>query len=263
MSNTFQNVPNASQTCNPKKIDYLDEDAPIQGQLWCCISFLSPEGIMNCSVRGLKIRGVYPTRERANERAKELSEIDPDFDVFVGEVGKWLPWDPDPNSVEDQQYQQETLQQISQAHKDNLKKSQRHHKERTQTMINTAAQQEQSSLQKRQERLRKKLEQRKAMKKAENKVQRDENKVKNTDTKKLKKRKRRKKVQTQIEQKLKEKEKTLKVQEKMVQSKREKLMAEQKVMETKKNEIQSTSDKLARMKQLYNERKEKEKQMNA
>jgi DNA repair exonuclease SbcCD ATPase subunit len=102
-----------------KKIDHLTEDKPISGQLFVCISFLSPEGIRNCKVRGLKIRGVYGTKEEADERAKELQQQDPDFHVFVGEVGKWLPWDPDPNSVTDQVYKEEELQKLMQSYKKN------------------------------------------------------------------------------------------------------------------------------------------------
>jgi hypothetical protein len=47
------------------------------------------------NTRGIKIRGVYPTQEEAEMRAKMLREHDPHFDVFVGPVGLWMPWDPD------------------------------------------------------------------------------------------------------------------------------------------------------------------------
>ncbi|NDH68696.1 MAG: hypothetical protein EBY22_12490, partial [Gammaproteobacteria bacterium] len=47
------------------------------------------------NTRGLKIRGVYPSQEEAEMRAKLLRENDPHFDVFVGPVGVWMPWDPD------------------------------------------------------------------------------------------------------------------------------------------------------------------------
>jgi hypothetical protein len=47
------------------------------------------------NTRGLKIRGVYPSQEEAEMRAKLLRESDPTFDVFVGPVGIWMPWDPD------------------------------------------------------------------------------------------------------------------------------------------------------------------------
>ena len=35
---------------NTKYIDYLTEDEIIMSQQWVCISFLSPEGIKNCSM---------------------------------------------------------------------------------------------------------------------------------------------------------------------------------------------------------------------
>ena len=87
------------------------------------MSFLSPEGIRNCKVRGLKIRGVYATREEADERAKKLQTVDPDFHVFVGDIGKWLPWDPDPNSISDQVYKEDELNKLMKNYKDNREKA--------------------------------------------------------------------------------------------------------------------------------------------
>ena len=114
-----------------KYIDYLTEDDMIINQQWVCISFLSPEGIKNCSVRGVKIRGCYPTEELANARAKQLHEIDPDFHVFVGEVGKWLAWDPDVNTVEENVHANEELNNLAKAYKDNLKKKDKLYQQRT------------------------------------------------------------------------------------------------------------------------------------
>jgi hypothetical protein len=107
----------------PKYIDYLTEDDTLSNQKWTCISFLSPEGVKNCTIRGLKIRGVYNTKEEADKRAKQLQEIDPDFNVFVGEVGKWLPWDPDPHSVEEQVYGDEKLNDLMKKYKENLEQA--------------------------------------------------------------------------------------------------------------------------------------------
>lgn len=100
-----------------KEVDYLEEDKPLSGQSFCCVSFLSPEGIMNCNIRGLKIRGVYDTYDEAVKRAEHLQKVDPDFHVFVGEVGKWLPWDPSPDSksVKNQVYAEKALQELAQA----------------------------------------------------------------------------------------------------------------------------------------------------
>lgn len=127
-----------------KKVDHLNEDEPLTGQKYVCISFLSPEGIKNCSVRGLKIRGVYADKADADKRAEELQKLDPDFDVFVGEVGKWLPWDPDPNSVNDQVYQEKELNDLMKGYKDNLDKAKKMQSQRKADMIKDAAQEEQN-----------------------------------------------------------------------------------------------------------------------
>jgi len=48
------------------------------------------------SVRGLKIRTpTYSSLEEAEEMVKKVRERDPTHDIFIGAVGKWMPWDPD------------------------------------------------------------------------------------------------------------------------------------------------------------------------
>lgn len=129
-----------------KAIDYLDEDTPISGQSWVCISFLSPEGIKNCNIRGVKIRGVYSTKKQADKRVKELQITDPDFDIFVGEVGKWLPWNPDPNDAEDQVYQETQLNDLMKGYKENLVNAKKVQEERKRSMLEEGAKEEESKL---------------------------------------------------------------------------------------------------------------------
>lgn len=152
------------------KIDRLMEDDPITDQYWACLSFLSPEGVRNCNIRALKIRGVFATREEADKRAKELQQIDSNFHVFVGEVGKWLPWDPDPNDVKDQIYYEKELQKLMEGYKENLDKSKKMHHQYKQDMLKQAASQEQSREDKTKSRLRKKLETKNQQKKIDNLV---------------------------------------------------------------------------------------------
>ncbi len=47
------------------------------------------------SVRGIKIRGTYSTQAEAEARAKSLRDVDPHFDIYVGPIGCWMPWEPD------------------------------------------------------------------------------------------------------------------------------------------------------------------------
>ena len=159
-----------------KKIDYLDEDTPISTQKWVCISFLSPEGIRNCKVRGLKFRGSYSTKEEANERASYLQKVDPDFHVFVGEIGKWLPWDPDPNSIEDQVYKEDELNKLMKNYKENLVRAKEVETERKNEMIQQAKQSNKTT-----DKLKKKIEERQLSKNNENDVNNDVNNEEETE----------------------------------------------------------------------------------
>ena len=71
------------------------------------------------SVRGIKIRGTYSSLREAQVRAKVLQKIDDKFHVFVGQVGYWLPWDPNPDSVKDQEYQEDQLNQLMKKYDEN------------------------------------------------------------------------------------------------------------------------------------------------
>ena len=64
------------------------------------------------NVRGLKIRGVYPTQEEAELRCKMLREIDPSHDIMVGPVGLWLPFEPEAYKTGRVEYLEEELNQL-------------------------------------------------------------------------------------------------------------------------------------------------------
>lgn len=64
------------------------------------------------NTRGLKIRGSFPTYEEAAMRAKLLREKDPNHDIYVGEVGKWMPFNPDAFKTGKVEYLEEELNSI-------------------------------------------------------------------------------------------------------------------------------------------------------
>jgi len=74
------------------------------------------------TVRGLKIRGSYDTFEEASHRAKSLQKLDPSFNVFVAQVGFWLPWDPAATDVSKQEYAEDQLNTLMKSYKDNESK---------------------------------------------------------------------------------------------------------------------------------------------
>lgn len=71
------------------------------------------------SVRGVKVRGVYDSYREAEVRAKVLQRMDNRFDVFVGQVGYWLPWHPDINKIENREYLNEDLNTLMKEYKNN------------------------------------------------------------------------------------------------------------------------------------------------
>ena len=78
------------------------------------------------SMHGLKVRGVYSTHAEACARAKILSKNDKYFHVFVADVGQWLPWDPTPDDIQHQEYQQDAqgdkLNELMRSYKENADK---------------------------------------------------------------------------------------------------------------------------------------------
>lgn len=64
------------------------------------------------SVRGLKVRGVFPSQEEAELRCKMLREADPNHDVYVGPVGLWVPFHPDAYKTGKVEYLEDELNQL-------------------------------------------------------------------------------------------------------------------------------------------------------
>lgn len=71
------------------------------------------------TVRGLKIRGAYSDKKEAEMRAKKLQRTDPLHNIYVAEVGKWLPWDPSPHEVSEQEYAEDQLNTLMKKYKEN------------------------------------------------------------------------------------------------------------------------------------------------
>lgn len=64
------------------------------------------------SIRGIKIRGSFPTQEEAELRAKVLRKVDPNHDVYVGPVGMWIPFHPEAYKTGKVEYMEETLNEL-------------------------------------------------------------------------------------------------------------------------------------------------------
>lgn len=90
------------------------------------------------SIRGVKIRGSYSSYKEAQHRAQQLSKSDDSFHVFVGQVGYWLPWDPNANYMEEQEYQNAELNALVKKYKENKESRDAFYEERRREKIRKA-----------------------------------------------------------------------------------------------------------------------------
>ena len=72
------------------------------------------------SVRGVKVRGTYETEREAKIRAEVLRRRFSNDNVFVGQVGYWLPWDPNPLDVKNLEYQENELNTLMKKYNENM-----------------------------------------------------------------------------------------------------------------------------------------------
>lgn len=71
-------------------------------------------------IRGIKVRGSYDSLEEAQARAERLRKMDPNFHVYVGAVGCWCPWSPDPNEIQNAEYSETQLNTLMKKYKENV-----------------------------------------------------------------------------------------------------------------------------------------------
>lgn len=125
----------------PKKIvepiDYLTEDPVLSEQQYVCISFLKPSSVdkkkrKDITVCGIKIRGVYATEEEARKRADYLVKTDPYHNIYVGNVGKWLPFEDNPEKAKDSNYMNSELNKLMKAYNQQQDEAKMYHELRKQ-----------------------------------------------------------------------------------------------------------------------------------
>ena len=83
------------------------------------------------SIRGVKVRGVYGNPKEAELKAKRLQSKDKYHNIFMADMGKWTPWDPQPNEVADQEYNNDQLNNLMSKYKENEDNREKFFDERT------------------------------------------------------------------------------------------------------------------------------------
>jgi hypothetical protein len=90
------------------------------------------------SIRGVKIRGVYDTLREAQFRSEQMRKRDPNHNVFVGQMGYWLPWDPEFHKVQDVNYQETHLNELMKKYNENIRERDEVYTEETRRRIQQA-----------------------------------------------------------------------------------------------------------------------------
>ena len=114
----------------------LEQDfITVPGQLYALISIVGPDCPQKTDKYGLKIRGVFNTRDEAGSHAQRLQKADPTFDIYVVDLYKWLLIPPDTAQIDDVTYQEEFLQKMMTEYKDNQSDAKRMFEERKAGMM--------------------------------------------------------------------------------------------------------------------------------
>ena len=90
------------------------------------------------SVRGIKVRGCYETLDEARNRGETLIKTDPKFHVFIGEVGCWCPWSPNPDEIKDEVFAETQLNTLVKEYKENSENRQAEYTKRKEEMARKA-----------------------------------------------------------------------------------------------------------------------------
>ena len=79
--------------------------------------------------------------KEAEIRSQVLKKLDSNFNVYVGQVGSWLPWNPNPDTIEDQEYSETHLNTLVKKYKENQTKKDIFYEERKRDLQQAATEQ--------------------------------------------------------------------------------------------------------------------------
>lgn len=103
--------------------DYLYEDPEIPSQKYSLVTIIGPHAKQKCSVWGMKVRGCAQTLEAAKKLSARLNGIDPDYDIYTVETGKFFPLVVDPNAPIETEYSNSQLNSLIKGYSEEKEKS--------------------------------------------------------------------------------------------------------------------------------------------
>lgn len=98
-------------------VSALHDNPQISGKQLFLVSMISPEGNQKHKVHGFKLHDVCESEEEAKMLQQYYHKLDPDFDILVGTLGKWVPWVFNVNDVPNLEYANDQLNTLVKTHR--------------------------------------------------------------------------------------------------------------------------------------------------
>jgi hypothetical protein len=90
-------------------------------------------------VRGFKVSGAYETLEEARSRAKHVNQdIEPHINAYAVPLRVWIPWDPNPDAAQDQEFMLDELNDLMGKYKEGVEAKNEIFEKRKRAMIDKA-----------------------------------------------------------------------------------------------------------------------------
>lgn len=103
----------------------------IPGQNFALVSFVGPSCRQKTDRLGMKIRGVFATRDEATAHVKRLQRAgDTMIDMFLMDLYQWAVVPPDPADIEDHEFQEKFLQEMMKGYAESQRAAKEHFEER-------------------------------------------------------------------------------------------------------------------------------------
>jgi hypothetical protein len=117
--------------CDEIDITNLNDDYTVLNKLILCLL----EDTKKKYITGVKCRGVFKELEDAKATAAKLHDIETNTSIWVGEIGKWLPFNPNSDAIEEQVYNNAKLNNVMKGYFENQAKAKYFFEKRNQELI--------------------------------------------------------------------------------------------------------------------------------
>lgn len=181
-----------------------------------------------------KVRGAYETVDEAQKRIQYLNSIDNNVNIYLAEVGKWCPFEDDPEKAKDSVYKDEELNRLMKGYKENQEKGKQLFEQRKAEMVSKAL----SDTKEKKEKLKKQddNDRKKLIAGLQEKIDSDSSTP-----------------NTKMEDALKEKEKLLLEKEEKVKDGKKEIDQKKSEIQTKEDKVRKLNDEMAAAKKKYEE----------